>query len=121
MRLLRRITLVMSVAPSSPANTADSLEPRHFGMWSRFGSNLSQQNYEAVPVDPEIRERILNAAQQLFEAVRRLSKTNSKGTNAAGFPLTRFRALHEALFSDILLSVTEGRTCPSRMICSKAL
>jgi hypothetical protein len=32
MRLLRRITLAMSAAPSSPANTAVSLEPRHFGM-----------------------------------------------------------------------------------------
>jgi hypothetical protein len=44
MRLLRRITLAMSAAPSSPANTAVSLEPRHFGMWSKSGSNLSQQN-----------------------------------------------------------------------------
>jgi AraC-like DNA-binding protein len=32
MRLLRHITLAMSAAPSSPANTAVSLEPRHFGM-----------------------------------------------------------------------------------------
>jgi hypothetical protein len=47
MRLLRRITLVMSVAPSSPANTAVCLEPRHFGMWSRFDNSLNQQNYEA--------------------------------------------------------------------------
>ena len=47
MPLLRRITLVMSVAPSSPANTAVSLEPRHFGMWSRFDNSLNQQNYEA--------------------------------------------------------------------------
>ena len=47
MRLLRRITLAMSVAHSSPANTVVSLEPRHFGMWSRSGSSLSQQNYEA--------------------------------------------------------------------------
>ena|ERR1700733_15012408 len=44
MRLPRRITLDMPVAHSSPANTDDSLEPRHFGMWSRSGSNLSQQN-----------------------------------------------------------------------------
>ena len=47
MRLLRRITLGMSVGHSSPANTAVSLEPRHFGMWSRSGNSLSQQNYEA--------------------------------------------------------------------------
>jgi hypothetical protein len=47
MRLLRRITLGMSVGHSSPANTAVSLESRHFGMWSRSGNSLSQQNYEA--------------------------------------------------------------------------
>ena len=47
MRLLRRITLVMSVAPSSPTNTAVSLEPRHFGMWNRCDNSLNQQNYEA--------------------------------------------------------------------------
>ena len=46
MRLLRRITLAMSAAPSSPANTAVSLEPRHFRTLSRSGSNLSQQNCE---------------------------------------------------------------------------
>jgi AraC-like DNA-binding protein len=32
MRLLLRITLAISAAPSSPANTAVCLEPRHFGM-----------------------------------------------------------------------------------------
>ena len=47
MRLLRRITLAMLVGHNSPANTADSLEPRHFGMWSRFDNSLNQQNYEA--------------------------------------------------------------------------
>ena len=47
MRLLRRITLAISVGHSSPANSAASLEPRHFGMWSRSGNSLSQQNYEA--------------------------------------------------------------------------
>ena len=47
MRLPRRITLDMAVGHSSPANTADSLEPRHFGMWSRFDNSLNQQNYEA--------------------------------------------------------------------------
>ena len=46
MRLLRRITLAISVGHSSPANIAASLEPRHFGMWSRSGNSLSQQNYE---------------------------------------------------------------------------
>jgi hypothetical protein len=47
MRPLRRITLVMRAAHSSPANTAVSLEPHHFGTWSRSGSNLRQQNCEA--------------------------------------------------------------------------
>jgi hypothetical protein len=46
MRPLRRITLVMRAAHSSPANTAVSLEPHHFGTWGRSGSNLSQQNCE---------------------------------------------------------------------------
>ena len=46
MRLLRRITLAMRAGHSSPANTAVSLEPRHFGTLSRSGSNLSQQNCE---------------------------------------------------------------------------
>jgi hypothetical protein len=40
MRLPRRITLDMPVAHSSPANTAASLEPRHFGMWSWPASRL---------------------------------------------------------------------------------
>jgi methylphosphotriester-DNA--protein-cysteine methyltransferase len=38
-----------AAAHSSPVNTPVSSEPCHFGMSSRFGSNLSQQNYEAVP------------------------------------------------------------------------
>jgi hypothetical protein len=46
MRLPRRITSDMPAAHSSPANTALSLELRHFEMWSRFGSSLSQKNYE---------------------------------------------------------------------------
>jgi hypothetical protein len=46
MRLLRRITLGMSVAHSSPANTAVSLELRRFGMWSKPASSLDQQNCE---------------------------------------------------------------------------
>jgi len=39
--------LRLPVAHSSPANIADSLEPRHFGMWSRFDNSLNHQNYEA--------------------------------------------------------------------------
>jgi hypothetical protein len=44
MRLLRRITLAMSVGHHSPANTAVSLELRRFGTWGRSVSNLRQQN-----------------------------------------------------------------------------
>ena len=44
MRPLRHIRLGMSAAHSSAANTAASLESHHFGMWSRSGSNLNQQN-----------------------------------------------------------------------------
>ena len=46
MRPMRRITLVMRAAHSSPATTAVSLEPRLFGMWSRPASSLNQQNCE---------------------------------------------------------------------------
>ena len=46
MHLLRRITLAMRAGHSSPANTAVSLEPRHFGTLSRSANNLSQQNCE---------------------------------------------------------------------------
>jgi hypothetical protein len=49
MRLVRHITLVMRAAHSSPVNTAVSLEPRRFGMWSRPASSLKQQNCEAMP------------------------------------------------------------------------
>jgi hypothetical protein len=47
MRLVRHITLVMRAAHSSPVNTAVSLEPRRFGMWSRPASSLKQKNCEA--------------------------------------------------------------------------
>ena len=40
MRPLRRITLVMRAAHSSPVNTAVSLEPRRLGMWSWPASSL---------------------------------------------------------------------------------
>jgi hypothetical protein len=46
MRLLRRITLGMSVAHSSAANTAVSLEPRRFAMWIRPASSLNHHNCE---------------------------------------------------------------------------
>jgi hypothetical protein len=49
MRPPRHITLVMQAAHSSPVNTPVPSEPRPFGMSSKFASNLSQQNYEAVP------------------------------------------------------------------------